>query len=152
MIRTCAMRLTDFRNNKELHNSTKNPCEHCFGEVECIVAKYSSRPIVGSNTCDERPLAPNLICWRWRREYTNATSWWISEERRLGCKTIEKGSILVNCFWKRWRKSYLMSLQESRNGIIPDGTFKREISFCWRIWYDCAQLMEICASRRGGGA
>ena len=74
-------------------------------EVESIV---NSRPI--ANNCEEGPLTPNQLLTMKTRvlmpppgEFQRAAMYLVKRWKRV--------QYLSNCFWERWRKSYLMELQ-----------------------------------------
>jgi hypothetical protein len=84
-------------------------------EVECIV---NSRPIAGTNTVDEEPLTPNHLLTMKTRvllpppgEFQKNDMYLVKRWRRV--------QYLSNCFWERWRKSYLMTLQERQKWNKP---------------------------------
>jgi hypothetical protein len=84
-------------------------------EVECIV---NSRPIAGTNTPEEEPLTPNHLLTTKTRvlmpppgEFQRNDIYLVKRWRRV--------QHLTNCFWERWRKSYLMSLQERQKWNKP---------------------------------
>ena len=84
-------------------------------EVECIV---NSRPIAGTNTVNEEPLTPNHLLTMKTRvlmpppgEFQRNDMYRVKRWRRV--------QYLSNCFWERWKKSYLMSLQERQKWNKP---------------------------------
>ena len=84
-------------------------------EVECIV---NSRPIAGTNTVDEEPLTPNHLLTMKTRvlmsppgEFQRNDMYLVRRWRRV--------QYLSNCFWERWKKSYLMTLQERQKWNKP---------------------------------
>ena len=84
-------------------------------EVECIV---NSRPIAETNSVDEEPLTPNHLLTMKTRvlmpplgEFQKNDMYLVKRWRRV--------QYLSNCFWERWKKSYLMALQERRKWNKP---------------------------------
>ena len=106
-------------------------------DVECIV---NSRPIAGTNTPEEEPLTPNHLLTMKTRvlmpppgEFQRNDIYLVKRWRRV--------QYLTNCFWERWRKSYLMSLQERqkwnkprRNIQVGDIVLKKDQSIARNHW------------------